>query len=330
MDKGKAIVEGRLGERLDILVFEYLKENGYKDISRSMIQNIWEEIVLLNGNLGKCSYKLKEQDVLEVDIQRLNEIMGEMDRSRDILAEDGDLQVVFESKDVVIVDKPQGMVVHPGFANSRNTLANRVRGYLEKKGEFDDRVARAGIVHRLDKPVGGLIVFAKNLPMQVSLQKQFENHLVKKVYLADIEEYDSDVDNTLSFPEEALNVEKEVKDLEKNQFLFDESWVVLEGYISRDSRNRLKMLFRKEKLGNARYSLSYIKPVGRNKVLVCIETGRMHQIRATLEYLSLRIKGDSLYGLPRGNSLPLKISLRSIYLQFLDLDEERVSVFKLK
>ncbi|KUK66898.1 MAG: pseudouridine synthase, partial [candidate division WS6 bacterium 36_33] len=248
-----------------------------------------------------------------------------------IKPQEGDLEVLFESDDFLIIDKPKGVVVHPGIGSEDGTLVNYVKGYLSQKDNFKEEVQKAGIVHRLDKGVSGLIVFAKNLEMQKHLQEQFENHEVKKIYLANIEYKELRGGIKRYFPKEEseyLDIDSEIEKLEKRNFTFDESWFKAEGYISRSPKNRVKMQFKKYFGRRGKKAISYIKPINKDQILVVIKTGRMHQIRATLEYFGIGIVGDTLYGPARATSMPDAIELRSIFLSFKELDGSDFTIIK--
>jgi 23S rRNA pseudouridine1911/1915/1917 synthase len=318
-------------KRLDLFVLETLHAGDYKFISRNFLTNNWEGIVKVNGTNRKQSYKLKVGEEVDIDMAEVEALRERMTSSTEIKPQKGDLEILFESEDFLVVDKPKGLVVHPGIGNEEGTLVNYVKGYLSEKDDFKEEVQRAGIVHRLDKGVSGLIVFAKNLEMQKHLQKQFESHQVRKIYLAKIEYKELRRGIKKYFPTEEseyLDIDTEVEKLEESNFTFDKSWFKAEGYISRSPRNRVKMQFKKYFARRGKKAISYIKPVSKEKVLVVIKTGRMHQIRATLEYFSIGIVGDTLYGFARATSMPDSIELRSIFLSFKELDGSDFTIIK--
>jgi len=308
------------GKRLDIFLSKYLESIGYVALTRTALKSNWSDLVTVNGRIQKPGYRVSEGDEILVNEDRIKEIENSMDTDVRIEAEEGDLDIVFENTDFLVIRKEKGIVVHPGIGNRRNTLANKVRGYLESKGEYDKKVKRAGIVHRLDKGVSGLIVFAKSYKSQKFLQKQFEEHRVKKIYLARVEYSELKPEIRGYFSNKKRGLKKEIDTVIKNKFLLDDSWYKASGYIRRSLRNRVKMEFNIFKSGNAKSSLSYIKPVSKQEVLVMIETGRMHQIRATLEYLGMAIVGDTLYGNGSERSMPERIELKSILLKFKDME----------
>ena len=325
------IDEKNKGKRLDLLVSETLHDGDYKFISRNFLTNNWDGIVKVDGVSRKQSYKLKLGEEVDIDMDKVEALKEKMTSSTEIKPQQGDLEVLFESDDFLIIDKPKGVVVHPGIGNEDGTLVNYVKGYLSEKDDFKEEVQRAGIVHRLDKGVSGLIVFAKNLEMQKHLQDQFENHDVRKIYLAKVEYKELRRGIKKCFPSEEseyLDIESEIEKLEKSDFSFDKSWFKAEGYISRSPRNRVKMQFKKYFGRRGKKAISYIKPVNKDQVLVVIKTGRMHQIRATLEYFGIGIVGDTLYGFARATSMPDSIELRSVFLSFKELDGSDFTIIK--
>lgn len=325
------ISEKNKGKRLDLFVLETLREGGYKSISRNFLTNNWDGIVKVDGITRKQSYKLKLGEQVDIDMEKVKALIEKMASSTEIKPQQGDLEVLFENDDFLVIDKPKGIVVHPGIGNEDRTLVNYVKGYLSRSGDFKEEVQRAGIVHRLDKGVSGLIVFAKNLEMQKHLQNQFENHQVKKIYLAKVEYKELKGEIMRYFPSKEskyLDVDGEIEKLEKTNFVFDESWFKAQGYISRSPRSRVKMQFRRYFSRGSKKAISYIKPLNKDEILIVIETGRMHQIRATLEYFGLGIVGDPLYGFAKTTGMPESIELRSVFLSFKELDGSDFSITK--
>lgn len=322
------IKQKQAGKRLDLFLLEYLENRGENTFSRSFLTSNWNNLVKVNGKYLKQSYKLKEGDEVEIEMGKIEGLKSVMKKSSKIKSQEGDLEILFENKDFLILEKPKGLVVHPGVGNRESTLANYVKGYLENKGELDNAVSRVGIVHRLDKGVSGLIVFAKNVAMQKHLKEQFEKQEVKKVYLADIEYKQLRRGIRKYFPEKDKNITEEISKLEANDFECDNSWFKVEGYISRSTRNRVKMQFRKYLGKTGKRALSYIKPISQEQVLIVIKTGRMHQIRATLEYFGVGIRGDTLYGLSKSSTMPDKIALKAILLGFKELNGDDFIIIK--
>ena len=324
------ITDENIGKRCDVVLLKYLHENGYEDITRSFLQNNWENLVKINGKDAKVSFKLRQSDILEFDGSQLQAKIQNSMQTDEILAQQGPLDIIFENNDFIILNKPSGIVIHPGVRQKENTLANYVVGYLTSKGEYDRSVDRGGIVHRLDKGVSGLVIFAKTLKSQKFFQKKFENHDISKVYLAEVNYKNISNELREMFENNDLDIKEELDALEKKDFVCDDSWYKVEGYIHRSRMNRMKMRFGSENRGRTyRYSLTYVKPLNERQILVKIETGRMHQIRASLEYLRMNIIGDTLYESLSGNSgIPEEIALKSILLSFEDMNGEK-RIFRL-
>lgn len=306
------------GVRVDIFIHEQLKNMGFETPSRTFLHKIFKEIVEVNGKEVKSSYKLKEGDIVDISREKIEQELNNQDKNIGIIAQDGDIEILHETNEYLVINKPKGIAVHPGFKNTENTLVNFVRGYLEKKKEFNPRLNRAGLVHRLDKGVSGLMVFAKTVKYQEYLQKEFENHTVKKIYLAKTEG-----NSELTIHDRS--VKEELDTLLKDNFEMDSTWTLHEGYIGRDRRNRLRMEFKEEKFPNSKKAISYVKRIGENEFLVSILTGRMHQIRATLAHMGVPIQGDTLYGKIRVDGIPEKIELESILISFKDMDGKTVT-----
>lgn len=310
-----------IGKRSDIFLFDYLNRVGITNISRNFLQKNWENFFMINKKQVKPSYKIRENDIISVDIDTLQKIFHSQNSSGELKAQKENIDIIYEDANCLIINKQSGVVVHPGEGNTENTLANYVKGYLEEKGEFDKNIFRGGVVHRLDKGVSGLILFAKNLTAQKYFQKQFEEHKVQKIYLANINIKKEDSPLKKYIPQKELNLPDELKILEKNNFVCDEKWLKVDGYISRSSTNRIKMKFLKYKSGNAKSCLTYMKPLTENICLIKIESGRMHQIRASFEYLGAFIVGDTLYSSNNG-AIPEKIDLQSIMISLHNVNGE--------
>ena len=313
MEKVK-VGEKLSGQRIDKCLVDILKNLDIDIPSRSFLQQLIGEKVLVNGVVVKRSYRLKVGDILEINIEAFNKALKEVDLSSSIIPQKKELDIVYENSNYIVLNKEKGIVVHPGVGNSKNTLANYIRGYLEEKEEYDPLVDRAGIVHRLDKGVSGLMVVAKNKKMQEFLKEQFQSHTVEKVYRMQTEK----------FKESELNILEIVGDFVLNDSLeMDSRWLTVKGYIGRSRSNRIRMEFKSYEFGGSKSAVSHFLKVGEDTFLVKIDTGRMHQIRATLFYLGRYIIGDSLYTPSSRVFTPSSIDLESVYLSFKDLSGEK-------
>lgn len=290
------VTKGESGRRLDVHIHSILQSKVSKNISRTFTDTIIDDIVLVNERKEKKGYHLREGDTLSVDLDKVRGRIEEGMRENELISSKGELDIVEEGTDYLVINKRAGVPVHPGKGNRENTVANIVKGYLESKGEYDKEVLRGGIVHRMDKGVSGLLIIAKNRKTQIFLQKQFENHTVLKIYKAEL---DQEVGG------KEKDIKAEIRSLVENGV--GDEWIKVEGYIARDHRNRIKM-----KLSDkGKHAVMYYLPIGGHSILIKLETGRMHQIRASLESLGFSIKGDALYGSSESSK---GLGLTSIYL----------------
>ena len=311
-------------QRIDKFLTIKLQEIGFKQATRNMIKDNISKGVKINDSYVKSSYKLKNGDIVEINNEYWKEFFKKLDLSDHILPEKGDLNILFEDKYLLVLLKPKGLVVHPGVGNRNKTLANYIRYYLESKNEFDANMDRAGIVHRLDKGVSGIMVIAKNKEVQDDLKKQFSNRKVDKIYLAEVEKFK---ESELSIIENE-NLDTILDEIEDGSIDYTR-WFKAQGFIGRDNINRYKMEFKLYEFSGSKPAKSYILPVDGNKLLIKIVTGRMHQIRATLNYYGYNIVGDSLYRSNREVSSSQSIMLKSVYLSFTHpVTKERMSFLK--
>lgn len=149
----------------------------YTDISRTMVQKLVEEgNILVNGKSKKISYKVQKGDEIELTIPEAKEI--------DIKPENIDIEVIYEDKDIIVVNKPKGLVVHPANGNPDGTLVNAIMAMCKGSLSGIGGEIRPGIVHRLDKDTSGLLIVAKNDKAHIKMSEQIKNRQVKKIYIA--------------------------------------------------------------------------------------------------------------------------------------------------
>ena len=241
------------GMRLD----KYLAKT-LPDFSRTHIAKIIdEENVLVNSKIAKSSLKVKEGDEVDITFPEVQKLKIEK--------EDIPLDVVYEDEDILIINKPQGMVVHPSNGHNEHTLVNAVLAYSDDLSGING-VARPGIVHRIDKDTSGLICIAKNDKAHMSLADQLKDHTMNRTYIALVRGVIKEDTGEINLP------------------------------IGRDPRNRQKMAVTRE---NSKEAVTYFKVLKRfseHTLVECkLKTGRTHQIRVHLSYIGYPVEGDPLY-----------------------------------
>lgn len=245
------------GDRLDVALAEKTGK------SRNYIQNlIREERVLVNGRLKKANYIVQETDIVEINYPQ--------PRDLEVKPEKLDLEIIYEDDDLLVVNKPQGMVVHPAPGAWSGTLVNALLYHCKSLSGING-IIRPGIVHRIDKDTSGLLVIAKNDAAHHSLALQIRDHTVDRRYRAVVHGILSEPSGTINAP------------------------------IGRDPKDRKKMavVFR-----NSKEAVTHYRIIRRflqfTEITAVLETGRTHQIRVHMAYLKHPVIGDPLYG-PKSN-----------------------------
>ena len=245
----KIIVKENL-DRLD----RYLSDN--TDYSRNIIQNmINDQYITVNGKVKKASYQLKEDDCIEIKDGYIKEM--------DVKPQEMALDIVYEDDDLMVINKPSGLVVHPGAGNYDNTLVNGLM-YYTNLSDLDE--VRPGIVHRIDKDTTGLLMIAKNNKTHELLTDYFKNKKVKREYIALL---------VGEFPHDSATIDAP---------------------IGRSLNNRKKMEVTDKNSKEAVTEMKVLKRYKGYTLVSCIlKTGRTHQIRVHMNYIGYPIYNDPVY-----------------------------------
>jgi 23S rRNA pseudouridine1911/1915/1917 synthase len=274
-----AVDPGQTPVRIDKFLFDR-----YGQVSRNKIQNaIRAEAITVNDNPVKPNYKVRPRDLVSVLFPRLRLDVG-------IVPENIPLDIVYEDEDILIVNKPAGMVVHPGVGVHSGTLVNALAHHLGGEtlpvmpGNSEDRI---GLVHRIDKDTSGLLVVAKNDFAMAHLARQFFRHEIDRKYLAIVWGTPEPTEGTIT------------------------------GHIGRDIRNRLQMaVFPEGETG--KHAITHYKTIEDlyyvSLVECKLETGRTHQIRVHMKHINHPVFNDERYG---GNRI-LKGTVFTKYRQFVE------------
>tara|TARA_B100001057_G_scaffold204715_1_gene205360 strand:+ start:1539 stop:2510 length:972 start_codon:yes stop_codon:yes gene_type:complete len=242
-------------QRLDKVIVSSL--NGY---SRTQIKNL-----ILNGNVLKDNNEIKDPSYITKE-NEIYDISIFFAQKKFHKPEDISLNIVYEDENLIVINKPPNLVMHPAPGNESGTLVNALMYYTKNKLSNLDDNSRPGIVHRLDKDTSGILVIAKNNTTHINLAKQFKEHSISRKYKAIV----------WGSPDSQM----------------------IEGYIERNKKNRKKMSLNNK--GYGRYSKTVIKlekSYGIASIVDCeLYTGRTHQIRLHLTSKNSPIVGDKIYG----------------------------------
>lgn len=247
------VEENSVGIRLDVFI-----SNEFEEKSRSYIQGIIEkENATVNGKCRKSNFKLKLDDIIALSIPDPVEL--------NVKAEDIPLDVIYEDSDVIVINKPQDMVVHPAPGNYTGTLVNALLNHCTDLSGING-ILRPGIVHRIDKDTSGALVVAKNDRAHNSLAAQLKDHSMTRSYLALVEGVIKDDEGTVNEP------------------------------IGRHPKDRIKM----EIVESGKKAITHYKVIerfdGYTLVECNLETGRTHQIRVHMAKIGHPLVGDLIYG----------------------------------
>ncbi len=241
------------GIRLDIFI-----ATNKEKLSRTTVKRLIDQgNIHVNGKIEKVSYKVQKNDVIEINQPEVKEL--------NLKAQDIPIQVIYEDSDIIVVNKPKGLVVHPANGNWDGTLVNAIMSICKDSLSGIGGEIRPGIVHRLDKDTSGLLIVAKNDEAHINMSNQIKDRLVKKIYYALVRGNVVENEATINMP------------------------------IGRSSKDRKKMAVSK----NGKEAVTHFKVLERfnNYTLleVKIDTGRTHQIRVHLSEIGHPVVGDEVY-----------------------------------
>ncbi len=228
------------------------------DLSRTLISKMIDNgFILVNNKKTKNNYKVKLNDIITID--------ENYKESTDVLPEKMDLNIVYEDNDILIINKPSGMVVHPGNGNYSGTLVNGLMYYTNNLSSVNGEI-RPGIVHRIDKDTSGLIIVAKNNKAHEILSNYFQNKTITRTYIALVK-----------------------GELKTNSATIDAP-------IGRSEKDRKKMAVTSKNSKNAVTHLTVLKRYkGYTLVKLKLDTGRTHQIRVHMQYIGHPVYNDPVY-----------------------------------
>lgn len=248
------IISGKDNERIDVYISTCLK-----NVSRSFVQKliISGNITVNNKNI-KANYKIKPNDSIRIIFPK--------PKSFDVKPENIPINIVYEDDDLAVINKPQGMVVHPAPGHYSGTLVNGLMYHLESLSSINGYM-RPGIVHRLDMNTSGLMIVAKNDKSHIFLAKCLKEHSINRIYYALVEGNIKDDSGVIDAP-----LGRSEKDRKKRTVTY------------KNSKNAVTNFVVIKRYGN--YTLIKLK----------LETGRTHQIRAHMKYIGHPVVGDNVYG----------------------------------
>ena len=248
--------EDSYGKRIDLFICEK-----YPDITRNFVHKLFsKDLIFVNDKLVNKHYKLRNDDFVKI-------IFPEPEKL-DVVAQNIPLNIVYEDDQVIVVNKPKGMVVHPAPGHyDGGTLVNALMWHCKDSLSDIGGIVRPGIVHRIDKDTSGLLVVAKTNFAHVNLSGQIKQHCMNRIYEAVVYGKFGEVEGTLNFP------------------------------VGRSERDRKKMAVN---FKNGKEAITHYKVIeelkGFSYLKLKLETGRTHQIRVHMAHIGHPLAGDSVYG----------------------------------
>lgn len=279
-----------IGIRLDLFIV--INSNKYSRMQVKELINTGN--VFINDIIEyRPHYKIRENDSV-----RVNMFLKEKNDFNGIKPQKIDIEIIYEDENLLIVNKPSGMVTHPATGNWENTLLNGLFYYYKNLKSIGNNI-RSGLIHRIDKDTSGIVMIGKTAKGLWYYSKLFANRKIEKTYLAIV----------------VGNIKK----------VFVNNEIVIKNYLDRNPKNRIKFSIVRD---GGRYSESIVKllkPIGEDKALIEIspKTGRTHQIRVHLSSLGCPILGDTLYG--KGNKYK-RLMLHAHKIRFINLDGKEMII----